>query len=108
MREYMREYSKLHPHINWNDKKKKAQKERYRKNSTKQKKAIYKWRKNNPEKVKIITQNVIKNMAGTYIRKILCEGSGLKHRDIPDSLIELKRAQMKVRRLCRELKTSAN
>jgi len=42
-----------------------------------------------------------------YIKTLLSVNTNLSRDDIPQQLIEFKRAQMKVRRLCRELKTSA-
>jgi hypothetical protein len=43
-----------------------------------------------------------------YVRSKIINGGILHAEDIPKELVELKRAQMKVRRLCRELKTSAS
>lgn len=45
-----------------------------------------------------------KNMADSYIRKLLKAGTSLKSKDIPQELIEAKRAHLQLTRALKEMK----
>lgn len=41
-------------------------------------------------------------LTDSYVKKLLCAGTSLKHADIPDGLVELKREHIKVGRLIKK------
>lgn len=43
-------------------------------------------------------------LSDSYIKKLLCAGTALRHADIPDELVALKRAHLKMGRLLKEKK----
>lgn len=44
------------------------------------------------------------NLSDSYIRKLLCRGTRLCAEQIPQELVEAKREQLKISRLCKQLK----
>lgn len=71
-------------------------------------KRIRMWQKNHPERErKRLRKTHIKareNLVDEYIKELLCQTGHLKHIDIPNDLIALKRAELKFKRYERKLK----
>lgn len=43
-------------------------------------------------------------LTDSYVKKLLCAGTSLKHADIPDGLVDLKREHIKLGRLIKKRK----
>ena len=70
-----------------------------------------KWRKLNPEKWRLIQRKVkramVQNASDSYLRDLLNKNSPMRQ-SWPADFIELKRAELKLKRLCQELKQTQN
>lgn len=94
--EIQRRYAQKNP-----DKVKESQREYWRKNKDKKKAKDARHRRKNPvppEKVKAKEARLKENLANCYIRRLLVKKTDLKHSDIPQELVELKRKHMEIHR----------
>lgn len=70
------------------------------------------WVKANPNKVREIRRKCLRRSRmeadDRYIKGLLSSKSNLKPSDIPQPLVELKREQLKLKRLCKKSRTSTN
>lgn len=72
-----------------------------------------KWRAENPEKVNAMQRragrNDAQNLTDGYVRKKIVEGiDGLSQGDIPDELVQLKRAELQMERIIKIKKNEKN
>jgi len=86
---------------------KKYRKEYYKKNKNEIRVHLKNWAVENPEKVKAgkrrddLKQRTV--LSDRYIKRMLCNRSNLKSRDIPQSLVELQREIIKTQRLIKSM-----
>lgn len=78
----------------------------YQADPEKTKARVKAWRKANPEKVKAYEKKGSDNLVDWYLKIILVSQTGLAAADMPPALVELKREQLQIRRMARELKNS--
>lgn len=116
-----RRYSKNSIVIECRDCSKESDKEYYKKNKEKRNKYNIEWTRNNKEKLKIIRdktrqkyrikQNEArklryvdhkKTLSDQYVKTILSRCGGLKFKDVPKELIEVKRLTLAIKRLIKE------
>ena len=75
-------------------------------NRTKISAARAKWRKENSEVVAAATDRARKIAKATlsdgHIKKLLCDNNGIPHKQIPQSLVELKRIQIQISNFLKE------
>lgn len=68
------------------------------------------WRARHPEQAKLESarshRKRVEEISPSYAAQLFCEGSSLKPSAIPAGLVDLQRAQLQLRRLCKTLKTS--
>ncbi len=67
-----------------------------------------KWDREHPERIKEIgkktMQNAREKLSDYYVKSLICKHSdSLKHKDIPKTLVEVKKEQIKLQRLINEL-----
>ena len=110
VKEYRREYylrekdrlQALHKkyYLEHRDEINKGKNERYLKERDQILKRNKNWKMNNKGKVKELSDLERKNLSGNYVRNIIRQGSKspLKHRDIPDELVEIKRLHLQLKR----------
>ena len=82
------------------------EKARYQADPEKSKTAYKVWCKTNPEAAKTYAKNSRDNLVDGYVKTKLAQRSGLAPADIPPALVELKREQLQIKRMARELKNS--
>jgi hypothetical protein len=63
---------------------------------------VKEWRKNNPQKLKEYVNSRIKNLSDAYIKQLLRRKSITGLKNIPQELIEIKRLQVKIKRIVYE------
>ena len=63
---------------------------------------VKEWRKNNPQRLKDYVNSITKNLSDTYIKKLLRRESITGLKDIPQELIEIKRLQVKIKRIVKD------
>ena len=91
----------------------------YRKNYASHVKTVMAWQRNHPEKVRqyrvkskpLITERnriYVETLAEPYVRAKLARDTRIPSQAWPKPLVELKRAELKLKRLCQNLKTSTN
>lgn len=70
------------------------------------------WRKANPERASRNAQSAhqrqMSQLHDTYVRRTIVQGTGLSRSAIPQHLVDLKREQLAISRLARELKQTIN
>jgi hypothetical protein len=69
----------------------------------------YKWRKKNPEKVKLYKKKsnnrIRKTLQDEYVKRQIVHNTNLSFKDVPPELVELKRKQISLLRQVKTLKT---
>lgn len=81
----------------------------YRRKYAQQRKAYFDaWRRQHREYFKARHNSDIAGLADWYVRAKLSRQTSVKPSEWPASLVELKRAQLKVKRLCHNPETSKN
>jgi len=90
--------------------------ERQRRYRKKNKERVYaslkKYRAANPDKVRRWSRKAARRqrekLGAVYVRMLICDGSPLTHADIPQEMVETKRAQLQLRRWLRDNEGSNN
>jgi hypothetical protein len=101
---HMRAYER-HRRANFSPERKAAENKRERlrqaKPEIRAKQVAYhkKRRQEKPELCKEYAKKQIEELSTNYVKSILCKRLGLKFCEIPNDLVELKRAQLKLRRM---------
>lgn len=54
------------------------------------------------------SRRYVNNMSDNYLRQLLVEGTAMRHADIPADVVALKREQLTLRRLARQLMKEIN
>ena len=123
--EWMRRWREQNPDLarrrkrEWYAKHPNSFKDWYKKNYASHVKTVMAWMKNNPEKVRqyrvksrprIAERNrlYVETLAEPYVRAKLSRDTHIPQEDWPHDLVELKRAELKLKRLCRKLRTTPN
>lgn len=99
------EYKEKDP-VKYKEGKNRSNKKYAHKYKEKEKQRNKKWRCSNVEHLRKLkekrTISYIENLPDTYIRDILTRRSPLSAKDIPDSIVEIKRVSMLIKRIRRE------
>ena len=81
----------------------------YRAKYAKQRRAQFAaWRKDHPEYFRQRHAHEVADLANWYVRAKLSRNTSVRPSEWPEELVELMRINLKVKRLCRESKTSNN
>jgi len=87
---------------------KNKRREYYQNNALETNDRVKQWRKDNPERLIQLKFNYVKKKVSMakdgYIKGLLTKGTSLTTKDIPDSLVECKRLELKIKRELREMK----
>mgnify|MGYP006898375904 CR=1 FL=1 len=96
-------YKKNHRKETEEEKKRKYSIKWYKKNKKKAKRKLKNWRKKNPQKRKELESKPIKNLADSYVKKLLAD-RGFPKESITSELIETQRLIIQIKRLSKEKK----